>query len=168
MGDASRESMRRVRQQVPEWTPAQVNEALAQQHEAKPNNQEVVLVDVREKHEWNEGYIPGAIHVPRGCLVFSPEAPTAFLGRGERPHLTGSRKGAEQDQEQVMAETTCIDVGPYLHHKIEAIAAHRSQFPIDPHLLLHTILYELMGQEYFVRVSPSVAVEPEYPALQTA
>jgi molybdopterin/thiamine biosynthesis adenylyltransferase/rhodanese-related sulfurtransferase len=27
-----------------------------------------VLVDVRERSEWDEGYIPGAIHVPRGHL----------------------------------------------------------------------------------------------------
>ena len=100
------------------------------------------------------------------CLVFSPEAPTAYLGRGEDAHLTSSTNFAEQDQEQVMAEVTCIDVGPYLQHKIEAIAAHRSQFPIQPHLLPHTILQELMGQEYFVRVSPFVAVETEFPALQ--
>ena len=73
MGDASREIMRRARQQVPEWTPAQVNDALAQQHEANPDNQEVVVVDVREKHEWNEGYIPGAIHVPRGFLELQIE-----------------------------------------------------------------------------------------------
>lgn len=66
-----------------------------------------------------------------------------------------------------MAEATCIDVGPYLQHKIEAIAAHRSQFPIQPHMLPHTILQELMGQEYFVRVSPFVAVKPEFLALQT-
>ncbi len=73
MGDASREIMRRARQQVPEWTPAQVNDALAQQHETNPDNQEVVVVDVREKHEWNEGYIPGAIHVPRGFLELQIE-----------------------------------------------------------------------------------------------
>ena len=97
------------------------------------------------------------------CLVISPEAPTAFLGRGEDARITGSTNGA--DQEQVMAEATCLDVGPYLQHKLEAIAAHRSQFPIDPHLLPYTILHELMGHEYFVRVSPGVAVEPEFPAF---
>jgi molybdopterin/thiamine biosynthesis adenylyltransferase/rhodanese-related sulfurtransferase len=73
MGDASREIMRRARQQVPEWSPTQVNEAMAQQREAGPDNQEVVLVDVREKLEWNEGYIPGAIHVPRGYLELQIE-----------------------------------------------------------------------------------------------
>ncbi|HLL78667.1 MAG TPA: molybdopterin-synthase adenylyltransferase MoeB [Ktedonobacteraceae bacterium] len=73
MGDASREIMRQARRQVPEWTPAQVNEALANQHEAAPGEQEIVLVDVREKHEWNDGYIPGAIHVPRGFLELQIE-----------------------------------------------------------------------------------------------
>ena len=73
MGEASREIMRKARQQVPEWAPSQVNEALAQQHEAGPSDQEIVLVDVREKIEWNEGHIPGAIHVPRGFLELQIE-----------------------------------------------------------------------------------------------
>jgi molybdopterin/thiamine biosynthesis adenylyltransferase/rhodanese-related sulfurtransferase len=33
----------------------------------------MVVVDVREKHEWNEGHIPGAIHVPRGYLELQIE-----------------------------------------------------------------------------------------------
>jgi len=73
MGEASREIMRQARRQVPEWTPAQVQEALAEQHEVSYDQQDIVLVDVREKHEWNEGYIPGAIHVPRGFLELQIE-----------------------------------------------------------------------------------------------
>jgi len=73
MGDASRQIMRQARRQVPEWTPSQVNEALAHQHEAGPKHHEIVLVDVREKHEWNDGHIPGAIHVPRGYLELQVE-----------------------------------------------------------------------------------------------
>jgi len=73
MGNASREIMRQARRQVPEWSPSQVQEALAIQHEAGPTDQEIVLVDVREKHEWNEGHIPGAIHVPRGYLELQIE-----------------------------------------------------------------------------------------------
>ncbi|HLQ30130.1 MAG TPA: molybdopterin-synthase adenylyltransferase MoeB [Ktedonobacteraceae bacterium] len=65
--------MRQARQQVPEWTPPQVREALADQHEADRTHQDIVLVDVREKHEWNEGHIPGAIHVPRGYLELQIE-----------------------------------------------------------------------------------------------
>lgn len=30
--------------------------------------EEFTLVDVREKDEWRQGYIPGAVHVPRGFL----------------------------------------------------------------------------------------------------
>jgi sulfur-carrier protein adenylyltransferase/sulfurtransferase len=73
MGDASRAILRKARQQVLEWSPAQVQEALANQHEAGQGLQDVVLVDVREKHEWNDGYIPGAIHVPRGFLELQIE-----------------------------------------------------------------------------------------------
>ena len=73
MGEASRQIMRQARKQVPEWSPPQVQDALAHQHEAGPDHQDIVLVDVREKHEWNEGYIPGAIHVPRGFLELQIE-----------------------------------------------------------------------------------------------
>ncbi|HVB73923.1 MAG TPA: molybdopterin-synthase adenylyltransferase MoeB [Ktedonobacteraceae bacterium] len=73
MGEASRDILRQARKQVEEWTPAQVNEALAEQHEAGREEQDVVLVDVREKYEWNEGHIPGAVHVPRGFLELQIE-----------------------------------------------------------------------------------------------
>jgi CRP-like cAMP-binding protein len=108
------------------------------------------------------------------CLVLSPEAPTAFLGRGEDAHLSGSTNrrargaegGEQQDMEQVLKDTTCIKVDPYLRQKVEAIAAHRSQFPIQPDLLPLSILQALMGQEYFVPVSLVSEVEPEFLALQ--
>ena len=67
MGEAFREIMRQARQQVPEWSPAQVNDALTDR-QAERDDQDFALVDVRERHEWNEGYIPGAVHVPRGHL----------------------------------------------------------------------------------------------------
>ncbi|MEK0084061.1 rhodanese-like domain-containing protein [Benzoatithermus flavus] len=31
---------------------------------------DVQFVDVRERHEWEGGHIPGAVHVPRGLLEF--------------------------------------------------------------------------------------------------
>jgi Dinucleotide-utilizing enzymes involved in molybdopterin and thiamine biosynthesis family 2 len=65
MGEAFREIMRQARQHVPEWTPAQVSEALKRRDKGQDD---FTLVDVREKVEWNEGYIPGALHVPRGFL----------------------------------------------------------------------------------------------------
>jgi len=74
MGEASREIMRQARRQVPEWSTVKVHESLAHQHEAGPEHQDIVLVDVREKHEWSEGHIPGALHVPRGYLELQIEA----------------------------------------------------------------------------------------------
>lgn len=68
MGDAYREIMRKARREVPEWSAAQVHDALAQQHGAGSDDEKFVLVDVREKHEWSEGYIPGAKHIARGYL----------------------------------------------------------------------------------------------------
>jgi molybdopterin/thiamine biosynthesis adenylyltransferase/rhodanese-related sulfurtransferase len=65
MGEAFREIMKRARQSVPEWSATQVNDALTQREQKQDD---FVLVDVREKNEWNEGHIPGAVHVPRGFL----------------------------------------------------------------------------------------------------
>lgn len=65
MGTASRELMRRARSEIKEWSPAEVKRHMAEG--------DFTLVDVREKHEWDEGYIPGAIHVPRGYLELDIE-----------------------------------------------------------------------------------------------
>jgi molybdopterin/thiamine biosynthesis adenylyltransferase/rhodanese-related sulfurtransferase len=51
--------MRELRATVREVTPGEA-ELLAEQG--------VTLVDVRESNEWEEGHLPGAIHVPRGFL----------------------------------------------------------------------------------------------------
>ena len=73
MGDASREILRQARKQIPQWSATQVHDAFEQKQESGAEDQDFVLVDVREKHEWNEGYIPGAIHVPRGFLELQIE-----------------------------------------------------------------------------------------------
>lgn len=65
------------------------------------------------------------------CLVLSDRGSTQFAGRGsDARFLTGpgpADTGALGSQ-----ATTAIDVSPYVRHKLDAIAAHRSQFPIDP------------------------------------
>jgi len=66
MGDVSRTLLERARAEVPEWRPRE-----AQQH--LNASEAPVLVDVREKLEWNDGHIPGALHVPRGYLELSIE-----------------------------------------------------------------------------------------------
>jgi molybdopterin/thiamine biosynthesis adenylyltransferase/rhodanese-related sulfurtransferase len=73
MGDASREILRQARKQVSEWSATRVYGALEQKQENRADDQNFVLVDVREKNEWNEGHIPGAVHVPRGYLELQIE-----------------------------------------------------------------------------------------------
>ena len=50
-----------ARRQIPEVTVPEAESELA-----APDRP--ALIDVREKNEWDEGYIPGAVHVPRGYL----------------------------------------------------------------------------------------------------
>jgi LmbE family N-acetylglucosaminyl deacetylase len=96
------------------------------------------------------------------CLVFAPNTPTAFLGRGEDAHITNLSGLNERDEVHMTGVTTCIDVGPYMQQKIEAISAHRSQYAIEPDMLPLSILQELMGHEYFVRVYPVPEIETDF------
>jgi rhodanese-related sulfurtransferase len=41
--------------------------------EAKMKSGDAVIVDVREKDEWEEGHIPGAIHMSRGTIELDIE-----------------------------------------------------------------------------------------------
>lgn len=102
------------------------------------------------------------------CLVFSPEAPTAFLGRGAADQVSSSTGVEVLDMSQMPAGTTCIKVAAYIREKVEAIAAHRSQFPIQPDLLPLAIFQELMGQEYFVPVPLVSEAETGFVALRGA
>ena len=40
---------------------------------AKLNNGDAVVVDVRDKDEWHEGHIPGALHMSRGTIELDIE-----------------------------------------------------------------------------------------------
>ncbi len=59
------EVIRKIREQVREVDPKQVHEAIAH---SNGNGSGPAVVDVREQHEYEEGHIPGAIHVPRAYL----------------------------------------------------------------------------------------------------
>jgi molybdopterin/thiamine biosynthesis adenylyltransferase/rhodanese-related sulfurtransferase len=53
----------------------QVDEVgVRQASELLDGGDEVALIDVREKYEWDEGHIPGARHVPRGYLELRVES----------------------------------------------------------------------------------------------
>lgn len=94
------------------------------------------------------------------CLVFSPARPTAYEGRGEDAVQIGMAPGAAEGPDGAGA-TTRIDVGAFVRRKLEAMAAHRSQFAFDPDMLPLDIMRELFGREYFVRahVAPELATE---------
>ena len=91
------------------------------------------------------------------CLVFSRRPPTAWAGRGGSP-LPGVADGPNDDA-GIAAPTTIIDVRPVIDRKIAALAAHRTQYPIEPDMFPRWLLEEMMGQEHFVRVQPPI--EPE-------
>ena len=55
------EMVKRAREQITEVDPRVV-------HEAASNGGAPLLVDVREQNEFDEGHLPGAVHVPRGFL----------------------------------------------------------------------------------------------------
>jgi len=53
------EYVKQIRSQVDEVDPAEVRELL---------DEGVVIVDVREQEEWDQGHLPGAVHIPRSYL----------------------------------------------------------------------------------------------------
>ncbi len=85
-------------------------------------------------------------------LTFSASAPIAVQGSDAQAQLrtrslpSGDRIDARVD--------TCIDVSAFVGHKIRAVAAHRSQYPIDPILFPQHVLREMFGVEYFIQVLP--------------
>src|SRR5256885_8873612 len=55
-----RDSFSEIKKRIKEATPQQVVDLL--------RSRDVQLADVREKDEWDAGYIPGAVHVPKSYL----------------------------------------------------------------------------------------------------
>ena len=49
-------------------TKAEIDEIDAADARSRLDDGETVFVDVRERAEWDEGHIPGAVHIPRGSL----------------------------------------------------------------------------------------------------
>jgi molybdopterin/thiamine biosynthesis adenylyltransferase/rhodanese-related sulfurtransferase len=59
MSMSGAEYVKQIRSQVDEVDPAEVRELL---------DEGVVIIDVREQEEWDQGHLPGALHVPRSYL----------------------------------------------------------------------------------------------------
>jgi molybdopterin/thiamine biosynthesis adenylyltransferase/rhodanese-related sulfurtransferase len=84
--------MDEARREVPEWSIDQVKERLA-------NGQDYLLLDVREREEYREGHLAGAVSLPRGFLEIRAEqsAPDkdrpiiAYCAGGTRSLLAGKQ-----------------------------------------------------------------------------
>jgi len=86
-------------------------------------------------------------------LTFRAAPPLPMDGRGEHAAFAGTRSLPSEDRLDV-GVTTCVDVSTFIGHKIRAMAAHRSQYPIDPTMFPDSILREMFGVEYFIQVLP--------------
>ena len=67
MAKSFKEIMDDARKEVPEVTAQQVNDLI------KNNGKSQVILDVREKDEWREGHLEGAVSLPRGFLEIKVE-----------------------------------------------------------------------------------------------
>src|SRR5213080_1391254 len=71
-----------------------ITEISPQDAAAKLESSQVTIVDVRDKDEWDEGHIPGAIHMSRGTIELDieekvPDANTMIIC-----HCGGGGRGA--------------------------------------------------------------------------
>ncbi len=90
----------RARQRVTETDAASVHARLAEagRELASPTPVGFVLIDVRERDEWERGHLPGAVHLSRGVLerdveeaVPDPDTPVVlYCGGGYRSALAAA------------------------------------------------------------------------------
>lgn len=103
---------------------------------------------------------PRNAHVVAGsdvtCLVFSPEAPSNFAGRGVGAQFVEAATANRHDHDRPFSAdgVVGVDVTNFVPQKVAALAAHRTQFSFDPNTLPLSILLDLFRQEYFVEVPP--------------
>jgi LmbE family N-acetylglucosaminyl deacetylase len=92
------------------------------------------------------------------CLIFSRRPDTLWAGRGDVSELAALTDPAAGPAGGP-TPTTVIDVRAVVDRKVAALAAHRTQYPIEPEMFPRWLLEEMMGQEWFVRVQPAPELE---------
>jgi LmbE family N-acetylglucosaminyl deacetylase len=97
------------------------------------------------------------------CLVLSQQAPTAFAGRGEHATLGVGVHGATDGHGGEQDELIHMDISAHLDHKVAALAAHRTQFAIEPEMLSLSPVWLLLSQEYFEPVQLTTSTGAQYP-----
>jgi LmbE family N-acetylglucosaminyl deacetylase len=87
------------------------------------------------------------------CLVLAPEPPSRSAGRGAgasvAPTVPWAQPAAMRSRPDVEERLT-VDVTTVLDRKVAALAAHRSQYAMDPGILPRSMLERLLGMEHFV------------------
>jgi CRP-like cAMP-binding protein len=83
------------------------------------------------------------------CLVLSRTAIRPYAGRGAG---AGAASAAELPP-GAPPGTCAVDVTSHLHRKLEALARHRTQYPIVPSLLPQRLLQTMLGTEFFRRTA---------------
>ncbi|MEX2620965.1 MAG: PIG-L family deacetylase [Egibacteraceae bacterium] len=94
------------------------------------------------------------------CLVLTADEPERFTGRGASARLVGSVEG-EDGPPIGHGATTVMDVRDHVDAKVAAIAAYRSQYPIEPGMFPPGMLADMYGTEYFVRILPPPAPDTD-------
>ena len=82
------------------------------------------------------------------CLVLSRAPVTPYAGRG-----TGASNAPAPPATAVPPGTCAVDVTGYLHRKLGALARHRTQYPIVPSMLPHSLLQKMLGTEFFCHMA---------------
>jgi LmbE family N-acetylglucosaminyl deacetylase len=78
------------------------------------------------------------------CLVLSRTPVRPYAGRG-----AGTTSTAEPSAAGLPPGTCAVDVTSYLQCKLEALARHRTQYPIVPSMLPQSLLQTMLGTEFF-------------------
>ena len=125
MAKTFKDLMEEARREVPEWSIDQVKEHLG-------NGNDYALLDVREKEEYREGHLAGAISLPRGFLEMRVEQDGArqehadhrLLRRrhalaARRPHAEGDglpeRRLDERRLQRLEGRRLPLEAGPPVH-----------------------------------------------------
>jgi len=67
----SNETYQNVDELIAQVSPNVTEITVADLHQLFDDGEMVVLIDVRELNEFNPGYIPGAVNIPRGLIEFN-------------------------------------------------------------------------------------------------
>ncbi|MFB6347466.1 MAG: rhodanese-like domain-containing protein [bacterium] len=93
MSPSFRERVKKIKQEIEEMTPEETAEFLE-------NNSDAVLIDVRERDEFEQGAIPGAKFIPRGFLDVKIEREIPDKDRDIVLHCAGGTRSALAAHEQ--------------------------------------------------------------------